>query len=52
MRRSLVARTFNPPIDYETLAELRYQLRRFLRARELAARAAGVAPHMKRASHR
>ena len=31
-------------IDYETLAELRYQVRRFLRVRELAARAAGVAP--------
>jgi DNA-binding MarR family transcriptional regulator len=32
------------PIDYETLAELRYQVRRFLRVRELAARASGVAP--------
>jgi len=31
-------------VDYETLAELRYQIRRFLRARELAARAAGIEP--------
>lgn len=30
-------------IDYRTLAELRYQIRRFLRGREVAARAAGVA---------
>jgi DNA-binding MarR family transcriptional regulator len=33
-----------PAVDYETLAELRYQLRRFLRTRELAARASGVEP--------
>jgi DNA-binding MarR family transcriptional regulator len=31
-------------VDYETLADLRYQIRRFLRVRELAARAAGVEP--------
>jgi DNA-binding MarR family transcriptional regulator len=31
-------------IDYATLADLRYQIRRFLRSREVAARAAGVAP--------
>ncbi len=31
-------------IDYWTLAELRYYIRRFLRARELAAREAGVEP--------
>lgn len=31
-------------VDYWTLAELRHQIRRFLRARELAARAAGVEP--------
>lgn len=31
-------------VDYATLAELRYQLRRFLRARETAARAAGIEP--------
>lgn len=29
-------------VDYWTLAELRYQIRRFLRAREVAARGAGV----------
>lgn len=32
------------PIDYWTLAELRYQIRRFLRVRETASRAAGVQP--------
>jgi len=42
MRRPLTPHS--SPIDYETLAELRYQVRRFLRVRELAARAAGVAP--------
>ena len=31
-------------MDYATLANLRYQIRRFLRVREVAARAAGVAP--------
>lgn len=31
-------------IDYPTLAELRYRIRRFLRTREIAARAAGVEP--------
>jgi DNA-binding MarR family transcriptional regulator len=31
-------------VDYRTLADLRYQLRRFLRTREVAARAAGVEP--------
>lgn len=31
-------------VDYETLAELRYHIRRFLRVREEAARAAGVEP--------
>jgi DNA-binding MarR family transcriptional regulator len=31
-------------VDYATLADLRYQLRRFLRTREVAARAAGVEP--------
>ena len=34
----------SPRVDYHTLADLRYRLRRFLRARELAARTAGVAP--------
>src|SRR5690348_17640743 len=33
-----------PPIDYEVLADLRYQLRRFLRTRELGARRAGIEP--------
>lgn len=31
-------------VDYWTLAELRYQIRRFLRTREVAARRVGVAP--------
>src|SRR5262247_3937839 len=31
-------------VDYWTLSELRYYLRRFLRARELAAREAGIEP--------
>ncbi|HYB43879.1 MAG TPA: MarR family transcriptional regulator [Candidatus Methylomirabilis sp.] len=31
-------------VDYRTLAELRYHIRRFLRTREVAARAAGVEP--------
>jgi len=31
-------------VDYQTLAALRYQIRRFLRTREVAARAAGVEP--------
>lgn len=33
-----------PRADYRTLADLRYQIRRFLRMREVAARAAGVEP--------
>jgi DNA-binding MarR family transcriptional regulator len=33
-----------PPIDYATLADLRYQLRRFMRAREVIARKAGIEP--------
>jgi DNA-binding MarR family transcriptional regulator len=33
-----------PDVDYETLADLRYHIRRFLRIREEAARAAGVEP--------
>jgi DNA-binding MarR family transcriptional regulator len=32
------------PIDYRTLADLRYHIRQFLRMRESAARAAGVEP--------
>lgn len=33
-----------PRVDYQTLADLRYQIRRFLRVREVAARRAGVEP--------
>src|SRR3989449_5889225 len=33
-----------PHVDYQALADLRYQVRRFLRTREVAARAAAVAP--------
>lgn len=33
-----------PQVDYGTLAELRYHIRRFLRLREEAARRAGVVP--------
>jgi len=36
--------TPSKPIDYESLAELRYQIRRFLRYSEEAARAAGLEP--------
>src|ERR1041385_5546584 len=32
------------PVDYRALAEFRYQLRRFLRVSEEAARAAGLEP--------
>jgi len=31
-------------VDYPTLADLRYQIRRFLRTREIAARTAGIEP--------
>jgi DNA-binding MarR family transcriptional regulator len=37
-------RNHPPRVDYHALADLRYQIRRFLRMREVAARAAGVAP--------
>jgi DNA-binding MarR family transcriptional regulator len=33
-----------PAVDYQALAELRYQIRRFLRFSEQAARAAGIEP--------
>jgi DNA-binding MarR family transcriptional regulator len=41
-----VTRYKSPPprVDYWTLAELRYQIRRFLSVRERAARAAGIEP--------
>ena len=34
----------SPRVDYATLADLRYHIRRFLRIREIAARAVGVEP--------
>ncbi len=37
-------RLASPRVDYETLADLRYHIRRFLRFREEAAPAAGVEP--------
>jgi len=44
MRVSSERRGIEKRVDYWTLAELRYSIRRFLRARELAARAAGIEP--------
>src|SRR5262249_7353089 len=38
------SRTFGNRLDYQALADLRYQIRRFLRIREVAAREAGVEP--------
>ena len=38
------SRSRAPRVDYRTLADLRYQVRRFLRVREVAARRAGIAP--------
>jgi len=43
-RLTSMARASRSRVDYATLAELRYQLRRFLGRREEAARAAGVEP--------
>lgn len=43
-RRSGPRRSPSVPVDYATLAELRYHIRRFLRVREEAARAAGIEP--------
>jgi DNA-binding MarR family transcriptional regulator len=37
-------RRLAPRVDYETLADLRYHIRRFLRVREDAARGAGIEP--------
>jgi DNA-binding MarR family transcriptional regulator len=34
-----------PPFDYESLAEVRYRIRRFLHFSERAARVAGLEPH-------
>lgn len=43
--RATARRGGSPPrVDYRTLADLRHQIRRFLRSREVAARAAGVEP--------
>jgi DNA-binding MarR family transcriptional regulator len=39
------ARASAARVDYRALADLRYQVRRFLRTRELAARDAGIEPH-------
>src|SRR5919198_3253278 len=43
-RMAASPRNHPPGVDYPTLADLRYQIRRFLRVREVAARAAGVEP--------
>ena len=40
----LIPRAAARRLDYRTLADLRYQIRRFLRVREVAARDAGVEP--------
>jgi DNA-binding MarR family transcriptional regulator len=42
--RRVAASRARPRVDYPTLADLRYQIRRFLRVREVAARATGVEP--------
>lgn len=50
MRGRILPSRFSPdsdagqPVDYWTLAELRYCIRQFLHVREVAARAAGIAP--------
>lgn len=44
MAKRSVRRRPTPRVDYTTLADLRYHIRRFLRIREEAARAAGVEP--------
>jgi DNA-binding MarR family transcriptional regulator len=43
-RRPSPSRAAVDAVDYATLADLRYQIRRFLRTREEAARAAGIEP--------
>ena len=42
--RATVETRDNARVDYGSLADLRYQIRRFLRAREVAARVVGVEP--------
>src|SRR5262249_61481596 len=44
MAKGPTPRRSPPRVDYQTLADLRYHIRRFLRVREEAARAAGVEP--------
>jgi DNA-binding MarR family transcriptional regulator len=44
MQRKSGRRGESRRVDYWTLAELRYYIRRFLRARELAAREVGIEP--------
>lgn len=44
MPRTAPSARRGPRVDYRTLSDLRYQIRRFLRLREVAARAAGVEP--------
>jgi len=44
MAKGPTPRESPPRVDYQTLADLRYHIRRFLRVREEAARAAGVEP--------
>jgi DNA-binding MarR family transcriptional regulator len=44
MAKRSVRRRPTPRVDYATLADLRYHIRRFLRLREEAARAVGVEP--------
>jgi DNA-binding MarR family transcriptional regulator len=44
MAKGPAPRRSPPRVDYQTLADLRYHIRRFLRVREEAARAAGVEP--------
>jgi DNA-binding MarR family transcriptional regulator len=44
MAKRSARRRPTPRVDYETIADLRYHIRRFLRIREEAARAAGIEP--------
>ena len=44
LRAAARDRNHAPRVDYHALADLRYQIRRFLRVREVAAREVGVAP--------
>jgi len=44
MAKGAQRRRSTPRVDYETLADLRYHIRRFLRVREDAARSVGIEP--------